>query len=271
MKVVERSVQEIGKSLLVTLPKGWADAVGVKKGTQLKLLVSDRGALSIMPEHVETERPRDATIPYDEHFPRRFFKVYFEGNEKITITTKGATTRDRKEIYLFLKRFMNLQIIEETAQRVVVKCFRIDDLTLEECLSRMHYLTLSLFESPGPEQAREIRDTMTRFYYMLVMQIRRYLSEGRFTDPKTVPLIRAMDYRMVAEKIQRIGETLAREKPGKDALVAKAYYARAFSSFINEDFEKALPLWKEGTRLAREKGTHAAIIRYAKEISMLVR
>lgn len=271
MKVIERSVQEIGKSLLVTLPKQWATQVGVKKGTILKLLLSDQGALNIMPEHVAAEQFREVTYEYDEHSKRRFFREYFEGNEKITILLKKITEAERKELYIFLKRFMNLQIIEETDEKIVVKIFKIDELTMRECMDRMHYLSLNLLQNDEDgATTRELRDTMTRFYYMLVMQVRRFLSEGKFASAKHVTLIKSMDFRMVAEKMQRIAQIAIKHQNIEPAAID--YYKRAFQYFRNNEFEKALPLWDEGNKLLKtHEGPSADIIVYAQEIGMLVR
>jgi phosphate uptake regulator len=285
MKITERSVQEIGKSLLVTLPKEWVRALHVKKGTKLKILTSERGALTIMPELVKENAHKDIVIPFDEHFNRRFFREYFEGYERIIVTFSSKD--DRSELYSFLKRFMNTQIIEDSPQRIVVKSFRIEELSMEECMNRMHFLSISILAMQG--SAGELRDTMTRFYYMLVMQVRRFLSEGKFTDTNQIPLLKAMDIRMVAEKIQRIAE-IAMQIDHRVGQETVQYYSRSFWCFANNDFAKALPLWKEGNLLqkrierqlldAKKKKNIAAyaaaeseirIIRYAKEISMLVR
>ena len=288
MNITERSVQEIGKSLLITLPKDWTKALKVKKGAKLKLLVSERGVLSIVPELVQSPEMKEITIPYDEHFNRRFFKEYFEGYERIVVLF--AAIKDRAPLYSFFKRFMNIQIIEENERRMVVKCFRIEELSMEECLHRMHYLSLSMLERNADQtRMKEARDTMTRFYYMLVMQVRRFLSEGKFTDTNQIPLIKAMDIRMVAEKIQRIAEAAETLQDGVPDDVAQ-YYRHSFSCFVNNDFAKALPLWSQGNAIQRKLDRRAQeflrsknvtgyaaigdlqhITRYAKEISMLVR
>ena len=209
MEITERSVQEIGRSLLVSLPKGWTKALKVKKGSKIKLLVTEQGQLCIAPEFAREEKKKESTLIFDEYFQRRFFREYFNGNEKITIVLKKRITEsDRKTIYSFLKRFMNAQVVEESASRIVVKCFAIEELSIEECVKRMYFLSLNMFDeflaANEKVKMQELRDTLTRFYYILIMQVRRYLSEGKFTKSNQIPLIRALDFRMVAEKIQRI-------------------------------------------------------------------
>ena len=302
MKIIERNVQEIGASLLITLPKGWTQALKVKKGSKLKIIVTENGALSIAPEFVHEPKKTEVTIQYDENFRRKFFKEYFSQNEKISIKSKEKfTQKEKKDIYGFLTRFMNVQVIEETTESLAVKSFRIQELSMEECLKRMHLLSLNMLDEVLQTDKRthteEIRTTMTRFYYMLIMQIRRFLTEGTFTsENQSISLIKAMDVRMVAEKVQRIGEILATfEKPKEKEVVVLMreigpYYEKACTYFLTDDVERALPLWNEGNKLqqqctklkksAKQKKDSllydqsagiSQIIRLAKEISMLVR
>lgn len=299
MRIVERKVQEIGKSLLITLPKDWVKALGVRKGSLLKLLVSEHGSISIAPEFAEAEQSREAIIPFDSYLKRRFIREYFYGNEKITIKLdKGVTERERKEAYDFLKCLMNAQIIEETESKIVVKCFKIEELSMEECLRRMYFLSLNLFDELSDKNDKlkvvEIRDSITKFYYMLVMQVRRFLSEGKFTKENQIPLIRAMDIRMVAEKIQRVAELISAEEPGAEIINilkdTRDYYSKAVLCFFGSDFEKALLLWSEGNALHKKYGklleaskkkkniesyqklvNMLQALRHSKEISMLIR
>jgi phosphate uptake regulator len=293
-RIIERKVQVIGSSFLITLPKSWTKTLGVKKGSTLKMLVTESGTLTLVPDFIPEARHHEVTFQYDENFNRRFFKEYFAGNERITLLLeKRVAQAERKNLQEFLRRFMNLQVIEETGKKIVVKCFRIDQLSMQECLNRMHFLSLNMLEESGDTEMQDLRDTMTRFYYLLVMQVRRFLSEGTYTDANQIPLIKAMDIRMVAEKVQRIGEAAEKLRSyhlSKGALNFKerllAYYRSSFQYFMNDDFEKANPLWVVGNALQRDGELLLSrlrndqrdamlellkILRAAKEVSMLVR
>jgi phosphate uptake regulator len=284
MEITERNAQEIGKSLLISLPKGWTRALKIRKGSKLKIFTSENGNLIIAPEFTKQETKKETTILYDNNFKRRFFQDYFNGYENLNVKfQQSITEKERKEIYSFLKRFMNTQIIEESKLEIKIKSFRIEELSIQECLKRMHSLSLSMLEEVYEKNEKiklqEIRDTITRFYYILVMQIRRFLSEGKYTDENQISLIRAMDIRMVAEKIQRIAELIqSLKKDTKTIPLLKEldeYYSKSFNYFINENFEKALPLWNEGKTLQNksEKISNEImqIVRYSREITMLVR
>lgn len=272
MRVIERSVQEIGQSLLVSLPKAWTKQLHLQKGSTLKMIISEQGNLTIAPEFVQSEEKKEASIVFDQHVRRRFFREYFFGNEKITILGK-ASEKQKQDFHEFLNNFMNVQVIEETKDKIVVKCFKIDELTVDECLNRMFYLSLNLMQEGSK---KEIITTAKKFYYMLVMQIRRFLTEGKFTKENEMPLIRALDYRMAAEKIDRIIRLTESEIIPEDIC---DYYSKAFSYFRNNDYEKALHLWNEEKKLQekyqRLKGSKREallnVIRLAREISMLIR
>jgi len=250
MKIVERNVQQIGQSLLISLPKEWTKLLKVKKGAVLKLIISEQGNLSIAPDFVHEEKKQEASILFDPYFKGRFFRAYFGGNEKITFLLKDKLSENqRKEFYAFIRRFMNVQVIEETSTKITLKCFKIEELSIEECLKRMHFLLLTLFEeiaeSKDKMKIAETKETMIRFYYMLIMQIRRYLTEGKFVEGNQISLIKAMDYRMVAEKIHRLGTLvgdLENKVNIKELHQVKELYSKTFNYYLNEMFEESAHL-----------------------------
>ena len=266
MKVIERNLQEIGKSLLVTLPKTWTKSLNLKKGSTIKMTISEAGNLLIAPEFVKADEKKETTISYDDAFAKRFFNAYFEGNEKITITLK----KEEQKLHDFLKKFMNVQIIEETGSKIVVKVFKIDELSIEECLKRMFYLSLNMFDEVGNKnQMKELKKSLIKFYYMLVMQIRRFLAEGKYTEENQISLLRATDCRMVAEKIEKISDLLSNNKTEQLKKI-KEFYSKSFNVFLNNKFEDSLLLLKEEKELKNNENT-IQILKLAKDIGMLTK
>ena len=293
MKIIERNLQEIGKSLFISLPKEWTRLLKLHKGSEVKIIISDQGGLSIAPEFTKQEKKKESEISYDSQFKRKFFREYFEGNDKITINIKNKLNdKEKKELYSFFKLFMNIQIIEEESSKIVLKSFKIEDLSIEECFKRMYFLSINIMDEIGKNNKtaiKEMRDTMTRFYYMLVIQVRRFLDEGKYSKENQIPLIRALDFRMAAEKVQRVAEISESIEKITDKNVEKLlqtikdYYSKASFCFINTNFEKALSLWTEEKTIKntaskiknKQEGKNLEemikITRYAKEITMLVR
>ena len=301
MEIIERSLQELGKSLFVCLPKNWANTFKLKKGSKIKIMTSEQGFLSIAPEFTTPEKQKETELDYDSHFQRHFFREYFAGNERITINFKTKiTNKERGLLYNFLKRFISVQIVEENESKIILKSFKIEELTIEECMKRLYYLSLNMIEEvySGNDKVilGEIRDNMTRFYYLMVMQIRRFLEEGKFTKEHQISLIRAMDYRMVGEKIQRIGEIVNEFEKIKNKEIEKflktveEHYSKTVLYFIGKNYNKAPNLWKQNETLKKEyqkiltkiKKTKkleeykqitdiSQILKYAKDISGLIR
>ncbi|MBI4440640.1 hypothetical protein HY639_00585 [Candidatus Woesearchaeota archaeon] len=279
MDIIERHVQEIGQSLLVTLPKDWARALNLRKGAIVRMVVSGSGVLSIAPDIAKTSTKREATLVYDRYFTRRFFREYFAGNETIIVLFQTSSP-DREQLYTFLRRFMNAQIIEENERKIVIRIFKIDELTMEECLKRMYFLSLNIMDGLLSTEAaaslEEMRDTQTRFYYLLVMLVRRFLTEGTFAQGQ-FPLVRALDFRMVAEKMQRLSEFLLSigkiDPATAEALRAlRTLYAKIFNHFLTVDYEGAVTAWDAIVLLEKKRVPKIApAVRYVKDISMLVR
>ncbi len=269
MKIIERSLQEIGQSLLVTLPKSWTRTLNLKKGSPIKMTISESGNLLIAPEFVKKEEKKETIILCDDFFAKRFFSAYFEGNEKITITfDKEARIHD------FLNKFMNVQIIEETSNKIVVKVFKIDELSIEECLKRMFYLSLNMFDVVGDKnKLKELKNSLVKFYYLLVMQIRRFLAEGKYTEDNQISLLRAMDCRMIAEKMEKMSDIFFLTEKNMWLEQIKGFYSKAFNDCFNKEFEKSLELMKEKKELLKKIKDKdlLLLLSYANDIGMLTK
>jgi len=275
-KVHERRLQRIGQSLLVTLPKPWVDAFRLRKGATVRMLVSERGSLTISPGFVERAAPGPIVVPYDTTFQRAFFRAYFAGPTTIRIRfPSNAKATDRRAVHEFLRQFLNIHVTEENTTHIVVSCFRIEDLGIETCLRRMHLLSLSMIDESVAGRDRATIDDMerslTQHYYLLVLLIRRFLTDGEYTKGDTLTLVRAMDMRMVAEKIERIADIIkkAQRMDRADLRAFRGWYATAFTAFINERFEDAARL--SGTAKRGEDSTLERMREQARGIAMLVR
>ncbi len=286
MKIIERNLQEIGKSLFVSLPKEWVNAYHLKKGSRIKMMSSNQGLLTIAPEFTVIEKIKETSLEYDDLFKRKFFREYFNGHEKLIIKiNKKIPKQERKEINEFLKRFITIQVIDESQTEIVLKSFKIEELSIEECMKRLYFLSLGIFEeieeSSDKDLIQEIRNNITKFYYLLVMQIRRFLDEGKFTKENQISLIRAMDFRMAAEKIQRTSELLQDYKIDKsnEKIFSEVhhFYSQTVLSFLNNNYSNASHLWNESKKLKsrmnklNENHTLQRILRYTDEISGLIR
>ncbi|MBT5022448.1 phosphate uptake regulator PhoU [Candidatus Woesearchaeota archaeon] len=284
MKIYERRLQEISGSILVTLPKKWADQFKLKKGSTVEISETEKKLLQISPKIENTHEKSREVIEFDKNFIRRFFRLYLSGTDEIVITKqKPFELSEKQVIQKSLDCFMNVQIIEDHPQKIVIQNFDIHDLSINQCLRRMYFLTKNMFNGilGMAEDIDTIDTSLHKFYFLLVRLIRKDLDEGHYIEKK-MQLIRYLDYRMVSEKIERVGDILkklAKENKNKQVIEQLKYveklYESAFNTFIKEDFEDAISLWNKrddfGKKYKNPNPDVEEIHNFAIQISKFVR
>ena len=264
MKKAERKLQKISGSLLISLPSNWVNHYNLKKGSKVNIGFKEDGTLIIAPELHETKKKTETTIVYDKFFIRKFFRDYLSGTDFIKIIFKEKILQnDRKRLYDFIQNcLMNVHIVEETSERIVLQNFRLEGMSIKACFQRMNHITSSMFEDVLNKEKGSIKEkekNLTRFYYMSVRLIRQYLQEGGYTQDQDISLLKAMDYRLASEKIERIADKLKFISNRKTDFHVykfgnKIYekYKMAITSFLKEDFETAISMWEKFNQFKKE-------------------
>ena len=261
MKKIERKLQEISKSLLLTLPAEWARQFKLKKGSTVEVAVADDGFLRIAPVLKEKHVVKRALIDYDSALLRRFFREYLAGNEFITI--RNVKSADKKALLDFIQNnLMNVEIVEETKDKIVVQNFKLENITINSCFKRMYFIVKGMYDDLLAGDKSDIKDkdkSVAKFYYMLVRLVRQSMEQSRFLMEQELEPIEIVDYRLAAEKIERIGDLLKDlsdlkyakdvENYGKDV---KKYVDEAVLAFLSKDFDKAVQLWKSKSAMNKK-------------------
>ncbi|MBT7902932.1 phosphate uptake regulator PhoU [Candidatus Woesearchaeota archaeon] len=283
MKLHERKLQEISGSLLVSIPKAWANQFKLKKGSKVEIGEAEF-SLQLAPKLDRIKTKSRELIDYDERFVRKFMRLYLKGTDEIVIAHKNSfSTHDKKSIQKNLEGFMNVQIIEEHSDKIVIQNFDITDLTIEQCLKRMYFLTKNMIVGviEQSDDIHSIDSNLHKFYFLLVRLIRKDLDEGLYAEKK-MHLIRYMDYRMASEKIERIGDLLkVINHKKKDKILIQQLkfiekeYEATFNAFVKEDFKTAMELWKKRNQINKDFKTLrteiAEIHEFIVQISKLIR
>lgn len=257
---MERRLQSIGKSLLISLPKPWIKQHRLSKGDTLHFYTDANGALNISPTARREKKETDITIPLDKDFRRQFYRAYFAGYIHINLTGGGEY---REKLHDFLELFMNVQVLEENVKKIKLLCYDISELSIEECLDKMYHVAATMIQETSGHANME--KTLTKFYYLLILQVRRFIDSGKYAQHNQITLLRALDCRMVAEKIENIADIAKTHKlPGSDRKVLYPYLMKAFDAFKQQNFKKAAGLWEEERRLKLKSEP-------AKEIATLIR
>jgi phosphate uptake regulator len=139
-----RKVQRLGPSTLaMTLPAEWAKEHGVEKGDEVSLRMGGKGTLTVLPESVSTE-DTTATIVADSldagALERAVVAQYVLGRRVIHVEKReGALDSEHiNAVYKAETQLMGLGVIEETPERIAIRCsVDPEDFSLDNLLERL--------------------------------------------------------------------------------------------------------------------------------------
>ena len=139
-----RKVQRLGPSTLaMTLPADWASEHAVEKGDEVTLRRGSKGTLMVMSNRASTEES-EATIHADnlneEALERAIVAQYVLGRRIIQVEQAENALSNTKinAVYRAENQLMGLGVIEETPERIAIRCsVDSEDFTLENLLERL--------------------------------------------------------------------------------------------------------------------------------------
>jgi phosphate uptake regulator len=140
-----RKVQRLGPSTLaMTLPADWTKANDVEKGDEVSIRVGGKGMLTVMPESVRREESE--AIVHAENLDadaveRAIIAQYVLGRRVIHVEADEEGTLDSgiiNAVYNAETQLMGLGVIEETPERIAIRCsVDPEDFTLDNLLERL--------------------------------------------------------------------------------------------------------------------------------------
>ena len=157
-----RKIQKTGGSTyVVSLPKRWIQASGLKKGDQVALSVTGDGTLTVDPhiprgseKLVKTVEVTQATDP--RTLLRQLVGSYVTGYDVIEIRSKGRIPFElRRTVQDFSRRVIGPEIVEESSNLVVLQDVADHaDLDMRKVVRRMHLMAKNMLE----ESVRAVKE-----------------------------------------------------------------------------------------------------------------
>ncbi len=140
-----RKVQRLGPSTLaMTLPAEWAKSQDVEKGDEVSLRIGSKGTLTVMPESVQREESEAVIHAQNldaDAVERAIIAQYVLGRRIIHVEAGEGNTLDSSQInavYNAETQLMGLGVIEETPERIAIRCsVDPEDFTLDNLLERL--------------------------------------------------------------------------------------------------------------------------------------
>ncbi len=234
-----RRVQQIGSSLLVSLPREWVKRNNLKKGSSVPVEVNRDNSISIFSSSEIVERSKEASLRYAassmDSLVNQIYGAYLLGYDIIRIRAElPISFEDGERIKQAIRKLVGLEIVDEDAFNLSAQ-FLLDTGTLdaEKILRRISSIVGGMFRDVveatrqgkvgGITKAIESRDAeVNRQYFLLVRLIRSAMMDQRLADKLNLSNIDILDYRIAANLLESAGDYIGELCTGKDASHAGA-------------------------------------------------
>lgn len=214
-----RKVQRTNSgTFFVSLPKGWADRVGLDKGAVLAVSESIDGRLCLDPQYDAERQPLSVIIKPTPYLDREIVGKYLLGYDVIRIEAKNPISpEERALIKQASSRLVGLEIVEEDYARIVLQCllepaaFPPEKILRREynIAASMHRDSVSAFLDGDVHLAKNVTardDEVNRLYFLLVRILRTVIQNPSLSEKLEIRSIDCLDYRMCASLVETIGD-----------------------------------------------------------------
>ncbi|NHW88398.1 MAG: phosphate uptake regulator PhoU [Archaeoglobales archaeon] len=217
-----RKLQLIGgSSYMISLPKDWVKANGLKQGDEIVLEIED-SVITLYPkgfkEDIKISKVEITDLKrYDEKFLKRFlYALYIQGIDEIVIKDKRVTPKLIAKISEIVKSIIGIEIID-TRDKIVLRCLTITDFDVYGVVKRMSQIVQTIIETiidaivkrdySFLSELKNLEEDTDRLYLLAVRQEHRLVKE--FSSPaKWNELRLILGIRTVAKLIEEIIDNL---------------------------------------------------------------
>jgi phosphate uptake regulator len=219
-----RRVQKTGGSTyFVTLPKQWAEGVGIVTGSEVDLIPNDSGALLVVPASV-SEANRCIIDLHDwafDRLQREIISRYNGGYGIISVRGDRIRPEQRRMVREISQRLLGLEIFEETHQLIVLHSLvNIKDFPVSKTLDRIYDITdamladaVTAFCEHDEELAHDVveRDRdIDRLVMLVARQFSLLLRDLMTEDDCGMSRLQFMHHHEVADQLERVADHAAK-------------------------------------------------------------
>jgi len=218
--VVElRKVQRTSSgTFFVCVPKGWAERVGLGRGSVVAVSELIDGRLAVDARYGVEREPRVAVISPSPYLSREITGKYLLGYDVIRVVAEDRMSgEDRESVKQASNGLVGLEIVEEDYSNIVLQCL-LEPSTFppEKILRReyaiaagMHRDAVRAFVGGDVHLARNVvaRDVeVDRLYFLLVRILRTIVQRPGLGEGLGVRAIECLDYRLMASLVESVGD-----------------------------------------------------------------
>lgn len=216
-----RKVQQTGGSTyIISLPKQWAEKVGITPGARVGVQPQPNGKLLISPE-IDSKPLRkksiDITNVNGSSLERAFIATYLAGYDIIEFSSSKISADQKKVIRAVCHKLIGPEIVEENSNLVLVQdLLSPNELSIKKAVQRMSLITTSMFNDSIlavcncdldlATDVMERDDEVDRLYMVISKQFKSILCGTGVIDTNEASIEEYHNYRMAAAPIERIAD-----------------------------------------------------------------
>jgi Phosphate uptake regulator len=213
-----------GTTLIVSLPKTWANKVNLKGGDQVSLVQQSDGSLCVRTRNV-TEANLSKSIFIEgkdgDILVRELIGAYIAGYNSIELRAEKILARQRDTVRNTVNMLIGPEIIEETSDKIMLQdVLNPAELSVRKSIKRMFMITSSMqenaitalrekdFDLAKDVQARD--SEVDKLFLLVSKQFRMVMRDISLADRFDMSMEEHLDLRLCASPLERIGDHAAK-------------------------------------------------------------
>jgi phosphate uptake regulator len=219
-----RRLQQIGSSILVSLPSVWIKGNNLKKGSIVPVHINRDNSLSIFASDDDiADKIKELVISYPsvsmDTLVNQVYGGYLLGYNMIRIKASSQISfEDADRIKKAIRKLVGLEIVDEDGFHISAQfLLDADTLDAEKILRRMSAIVAGMYrdmlEAMKLKQNSSIRkvisgrdDEVDRQYFLLVRLIRSAMMDQKLAGKLNLSNIDILDYRIAANLLESAGD-----------------------------------------------------------------
>ncbi|MBS3812273.1 hypothetical protein KGY64_00400 [Candidatus Bipolaricaulota bacterium] len=242
-----------GSTFMVTLPKNWAEGIGLEPGMEVQMVSIKPNTMVMQPKTGLGKEEKVGKLELDNKdgapLTRSIISLYIAGYEVIRITGEQITSSQRSTIRTTIQSLIGPEIVEESSDLIIIRNLSdLSELSINETLSRIYQISRSMFFDTmkalinhDAELAKDVEDRdddVDRLFLALARRFRVMLYTIVERSGKEVNRARYFDYQTAAKQLERIADHASKIAKISPSLNEKI--SEPIAKEINETAEQAL-------------------------------
>jgi phosphate uptake regulator len=214
-----RKVQKTGKStLIVSLPKKWANENAIVSGSLLFISQKQNGDLLLSSDKSEPDQivKLDIGNKYGAPLIRDVIACYLAGYKTVEISSHQLTAMQKRDLHSIVNKLIGPEILEETINKVVIHdLLSAEELPADRALKRMKNITRSMIQDALSSLLKRNKDLamdviqrdndVDRLNLLIARQFIDVLRSGSIKQETLCP-ISAFNYMQAATNLERMAD-----------------------------------------------------------------